>query len=151
MGRGTVRYVNGIEFESTGRRLRVARHGVEKLRERTVWVGHGELDDGEYCFLDGMYYPLCELDRMEGRELVRGHGKLARYQMARVTGGEVAGPWAILTRSQQRYAAHLVEDYGERVAVAIQAAFFFGYDHWQYDYRKHEQVEESLPRELWFY
>lgn len=57
--------------------------------------------------------------------------RMAKYLKAKTT----ADRWALLSKPRRRYARHLVEDYGYAVAIAIQTAYIFGYQAWQYDYR----------------
>lgn len=71
--------------------------------------------------------------------------KATKFIEAKANGGLVK-TWGLMSRPQKAYARHLASDFGYPVDLAIQQSYIFGYDTFQYDYRKGEPVQETLPR-----
>jgi hypothetical protein len=58
--------------------------------------------------------------------------------------------WGLLCKWRRRYASHLVRDFGYSVEVAIQQAYLFGYQPWQYDHRSGRPVMETVPKSRFY-
>lgn len=58
----------------------------------------------------------------------------------------LAERFALLSKSEKRYARYLVERYGYSASMAIQTSYIHGFDAWPFDYRNDRMVRETcLP------